>query len=240
MVRGFVSWCLRHSPAQRRPPPRLLGNLRGNERQAEEGSASVAQLNYVIVLSVNHAVQHERNGLRFRFVELTSLAGATSSAAENVGEPERNFRKSAEGFRFSRTAQICHQWRMECCGYSDLQGTTIEARRIWKKTRGMFNKEKIAKLEKDTQAFRCLFQWLHREGRVHKSGETDERNITSFCEKYKHHILARWLNMKNPTSIGTAKRFVMIRVEKARETVWNFLDYVSLSRVALVSASPQN
>ncbi|KAL6511699.1 hypothetical protein OROGR_021296 [Orobanche gracilis] len=59
MVRGFVSWCLRHSPAQRRPPPRLLRNLRGNERQAEEGSTSVAQLNYVIVLSVNHAVQHE-------------------------------------------------------------------------------------------------------------------------------------------------------------------------------------
>ncbi|KAL6511698.1 formate dehydrogenase (NAD+) [Orobanche gracilis] len=50
---------------------------------------------------------------------------------------------------------------------------------VTEKTRGMFNKEKIAKLEKDTQAFRCLFQWLHREGRVHKSGETDERNITS-------------------------------------------------------------
>ncbi|KAL6511652.1 hypothetical protein OROGR_021249 [Orobanche gracilis] len=42
MVRDFVSRRLRHSPAQHRPPPRLLWNLRGN---SAEGSDSVAQLN---------------------------------------------------------------------------------------------------------------------------------------------------------------------------------------------------
>ncbi|KAL6511697.1 hypothetical protein OROGR_021294 [Orobanche gracilis] len=185
----------------------------------------------------------------------------------------------------------------------------------------MFNKEKIAKLEKDTQAFLFLFQWLHREGRVHKSGETHERNITSgidplgfgksigrfitpickghnrICigaenDKYAHKLLDGYYHEVGPKRVKLAVRWLISdtlgeddranfialhvywpkrsqilsgkpsqqtmggpylldddtqfddirddRVEKARETVWNFLDYVSLSRVALVSASPQN
>ncbi|KAL6511651.1 formate dehydrogenase (NAD+) [Orobanche gracilis] len=112
-----------------------------------------------------------------------SLAGATSAVAEIVGEPERNFRKSAEGFRFSRTAQLSVAHRAY-----DLQGTTIEVARIWKKfeedldamlpkcdvivlntlvtekTR-YFNNEKIAKLEKDTQAVvdACLSGYAVKE-----------------------------------------------------------------------------
>ncbi|KAL6511648.1 hypothetical protein OROGR_021245 [Orobanche gracilis] len=62
----------------------------------------------------------------------------------------------------------------------------------------------------------------------------------ALCEKYKHHILARWPDMKNPTSIGAAKRFVMREWKKHGKSFGISRTMYLYHGLALVSTIPQN
>ncbi|KAL6511647.1 formate dehydrogenase (NAD+) [Orobanche gracilis] len=68
----------------------------------------------------------------------------------------------------------------------------------------------------------------------------DDTQFDDLCEKYNHHILARWPDMKNPTSIGAAKRFVMREWKKHGKPFGISRTMYLYHGLALVSAIPQN